>query len=116
MVDRLGPEGFHEAEFIDDFRGLGEQRADPGTGFAVLGELELGAGEWQDGLFSRHAGEALAAAHVIWESLAVEFVELWFVVEKILLSWPAGHEEIDDALRLGGVVGEQVFALRGGCA
>ena len=116
MVDRLGPEGFHEAEFIDDFRGVGEQRADPGSGFAVLGELELGAGEWQDGLLSRHAGEALAGADMIGEGLAVEFLELRLVVEEVLLGGAAGHEEIDDALRLGGVVGEQVFALRGGCA
>ena len=115
MVDRLGPEGFYEAEIIGDFRGVRQQLADPCAGLAVLGELKLRAGERQDCLISGHPGEPLAVADGIRERLAVELVELGLVVEKVVLGRAAGHEQVDDPFRLRSIIREQFLTgLSGG--
>lgn len=53
-------------------------------------------------------------ADMIRGSSAVEFLVLRLVVEEILLSRAAGHGELGDALRLGGVMAEQVLAFQKG--
>ena len=75
-----------------------QQLAEPGAGLAVLGELEVRAGERDRRLLGRHAGEALAAADVVGQLLAVLLVEQRLVVEEVLLGGAAGLEEVDDAL------------------
>src|SRR5262249_52911656 len=47
-----------------------------------------------------HAGQALAAADVVGELLAVLVVEQRLVVEQVLLRRTAGLEQVDDALGL----------------
>ena len=66
----------------------------------MLRELERRAGEGRRRLVARHAGEPLAHADAGREVLAVHLDEQRLVVEQVELRRPAGHEQIDDALRL----------------
>jgi len=45
VVDGLGVHGSNDAEVVDDFGSVGQELADPGTGFPVLRERILGTGE-----------------------------------------------------------------------
>ena len=78
---------FHHAEFVRDFREVlkGFRETDPAL--PMLGEREDGPGSRKRGLTSRHAGEALSVENRIGDLLAVNFVEMRFVVEEINLWW-----------------------------
>ena len=104
VVDRLGVHRADEAEVVDDLGGVRQQLADPRAACAVLREFEERAGQRQRRLVARHAGEPLALAHGVGQLLAVPLVEQRLVVEHLQLRRPAGHEQVDDALRLGGEV------------
>ena len=49
-------------------------------------------------------GEFDAFSKFFWDGLAVEFAELWLVVEGLELGRAAGHVEVDDAFCFWGVV------------
>ena len=100
VVDRLGEHRADDAELVDDLGGVRQEIADPGAVRPVLAEPELRTGERQRRLIAGHAGQPLALPHRVRQLLAVALVEHWLVVERLHLRRPAGHEEIDDALRL----------------
>ena len=102
MVDGFSVKRLDETEFVDDARGVREQFTDPCSGFSMLGELELRAGEREDGLVTGHPGEALPGPNRIRQRFAVPLAQQRLVVEQIMLRGAAAHEQIDDALRLGG--------------
>lgn len=45
-------------------------------------------------------GEFDALGEFLWDGLAVEFAELWFVVEGLELGRATCHVEVDDAFGL----------------
>ena len=109
------------AEVVGDLAMMGQEVAEPGARLAMLGELEVGAGERDRRLLGAHAGEPLGAADFGGELLAVFFVEQRFVVEEVLLGGAAGLEEVDDAFRLRGEgrgggerIGEALLGEQGG--
>src|SRR5207302_920258 len=97
VVDRLGVHRLDKAQLIDDAGRVRQQLAHPGATPAVSRELEGRAGEWDGRLVNRHAGQALAAADVVGQLLAIFFVEQGLVVEEILLGRAAALEQVDDA-------------------
>ena len=101
VIDRLGEHRADDAELVDDLRGLGKEIADPGAVLPVLTEPELRSRERQGRLIAGHAGQPLSLPHRIRQLLAVALPEHGLVVERLHLRRAAGHEEIDDALRLG---------------
>lgn len=77
-------------------------------------KLEVGAGDGKGRLSSRHPSEALGLLNEAFlapglclgiesfeEFLAVELIELGFIVEEVLLRGRPVHEEEDDSLGLG---------------
>ena len=89
-----------------DRRYVRQQVRDPGAALAVLLEFPLGAQQLRRLLGERvHEGEALARHQRIGNRLAVVFLELRLVVEQFELAGPAGHEQVDDVLRLRRKVG-----------
>ncbi len=116
VIDLLGMHGLDETELVGDFCGVGQEFADPGAALAMARELVNGLGEGEARLRRGHRGEALALAHAGREFLAVALGERGLVVEGLHLRRPAEHEEIDDALGLGGKVGvgEESFGGGGG--
>src|SRR5262249_23940535 len=74
-----------------------QQFTDPGAALAVARELEDRAGQRDGGLVDRHAGQALAPAHVFGELVAVSFVEQRLMVEQFLLGRAATLAKVDDA-------------------
>ncbi len=101
VVDGLGPHRFDEAQVIDDARGVREQAADGRARLAVLRELEMRAGQRQDGLVCAHGGEALLAADLGRQRLAVLLAQPRLVIEEVQVGRPAAHEQVDDAFGLG---------------
>ena len=68
---------------------------------AVLRELEHRGGTGKRLLPGGHAGDALAHADRRRQLVAVQLLELRLVVEQVDVGRPAGHEQVDDPLRLG---------------
>ena len=97
VVDLLGLHRLDDGDVVDDFGGVRQQLAEPGTLFAVLRELEDGRRSGKFGLKGTHAGEALAHADRFRQIGAALFRESRFVVEQIELGGRAVLEEIDDA-------------------
>ena len=102
VVELVGVARADQADVVDDFRqmrqGLGEFEA----ALAVAGELELRP---QHGGVGADEGVALTADDRRRERLAFHLGELRLVVEQIELARRAGHEQVDDGLRLAGEVG-----------
>ncbi len=76
---------------------LGEVHA----GLAMLGEFEGRADAEEVLLAAGHAGDALAFADAVGQVLAGHFGELRLGIEEVEVRGRAGHEEVDDPLRLG---------------
>src|SRR5262245_26588215 len=79
-----------------------EEIAHPFPALAILLEVPLGPHHTAFILL------AAAAESFHLDSLAVQVVELWLVVERVNVAWPAVHEKENDALGLG----RQVRLLR----
>ena len=88
----------HEAQLVDDLRGVRQQLADPRAALAVLRELELRAGQRKRPLERGHAGQALAHPHRLGQLLAVHRAEQRLVVEQLELRRAAALEQVDDPL------------------
>ena len=95
------------------FGGPRQQFADPGAGLAVLLQLVLRRGDGEAALAAGHRGEPLALADGFGQVL-VEHARpcLRLVVEQVHLRRGAGHEQVDDALGLGGEVRQTGQAAR----
>ena len=100
VVDGLGVERPHDAKVVHHSGGVRKKFIDPGARFAVLGELEDRTRERKNRLVGRHAREALTQANRIGQRLAVALVQQRLVVEGLQLRGAAGHEQVDDPLRL----------------
>jgi len=107
VVDLLGEDRLHDAEFFGDAGRVGVELGNPKPVLVVVVffELENRGCDRQAGLARGHAGDALVAAHGFGQFL-VEFLrESGLVVEHVHLRRPAVLEEVDDPLRLGSEVG-----------
>ncbi len=102
MVDRGGVQRVDEADLVGDASGVGQELADPGPRLAILGELEGGTREWQRRLIPGHPGQTLTHPDRIRQLLSLALVQQRFVVERLQLGRPAGHEKVDDPLGLRG--------------
>jgi hypothetical protein len=100
VVEEVGLAGLDEAQLVGDRRGVRQHVADPGAAGAVLLEL-LVVTEEVHAVARAHEREPLAFDEAGRDGLAVEFVELRLVVEKLQLAGAAGHEQVDDALGFG---------------
>ena len=108
VVDRLGPHGFDHAKLAHHAGGVRQKFAHPNAIAVVVVFLEFVAGRRnrEAGLAAGHRGDALAAPDGVGQVLVVMVVELGLVIPEIELARTAVHEEVDDALSLGGEVRE----------
>ena len=67
---------------------------------AVFGELEDRPRQRQRRLIPGHPRQSLTFANAVGQVRAVLLVQQWLVIVQIELARPAGHEQVDDALRL----------------
>jgi hypothetical protein len=70
----------------------------------MLLELEGRSNHRDRGLIAGHASEALLAADGIRQLLAVALIEQGLVIVEVQMGGAAGHEEVNDALGLGGLM------------
>jgi hypothetical protein len=85
VVEEVGLAGLDEAQLVGDRRGVRQHVADPGAAGAVLLEL-LVVTEEVHAVARAHEREPLAFDEAGRDGLAVEFVELRLVVEKLQLA------------------------------
>ena len=100
VVDLLGEDRLHNAEFFGDAGRVGVEFGNPKPVLVILVFFELEK-RWRDrqaGLARGHAGDALVAAHGFGQFLVELIHEPRFVVENVHLRWPAVLEEVDDPL------------------
>ena len=82
------------------FASVRQQLGDVHAALAVLRELERRPDAEQILLPAGHAGDALALADAVGQVLAGHLGELRLRIEQIEVRRRAGHEQVDDALRL----------------
>jgi hypothetical protein len=99
-----------ERDVVDAPRQVGEHAAHPRAALAVLRERERRLHQREAGVGAGDGFHLRPVAGV--ERLAVQRLELRPVEERVHLRHAAVHEELDDALGLGGVV--QAAGLRHG--
>ena len=97
MVELIGVHRLDEADVIDDLRQVRQHLRQFRPALAVLGELEARP---EHGRIGPDEGVALAADDRRRHRLAFELRQLRLVVEQIELARRAGHEQMNDALRL----------------
>ena len=100
VVDRFGEARLHEAKIVGHLGGVRQQLTECRRRLAVLVELEDRPRQRQNRLVARHAGEALPLANALRQILAVLFVEQRLVIEQVKLRRSAGHEQVNNPLRL----------------
>ena len=83
---------------------MGQHLAELRAGLAVRGELEGGANAEVVLLPAGHAGDALPLADGLGQVLARHLHEFGLGIVEVEVRGRAGHEEVDDALGLRGVV------------
>src|SRR5437762_10811259 len=96
MIVAIRITGMDEGHFIHVLGHAGENLADPSPRFPVASELEGRAHHWPDLLFKK-AG-VLVETH---QFLPVSFFQLWLVLPRIDVAWPAVHEQPNHALGFG---------------
>ena len=95
VIDGVGVDGLDDGDVVDDFRGVGQQLADPGAGLVrSCWNLKMERRDGQGALAGGHAGDALAHADGAGQFGAGEFVERRLVIEEIDLRGPAGLVEV----------------------
>src|SRR5690606_37395417 len=90
-----------------------QQIADPGAVLAAAAPGPHGGDDGVGALAGGHAGEALIAFYRGWNFLAIETIEIRLVIEQIDVGEAAGLVETEDALGLGGEVGQGGEACTG---
>ena len=104
VIDRVGDHRPDDAQVVHDAGGVRQETRQPRAAGAVSPEVELRAGQGQRRLIAGHARQSLSLSHRVGQLLAVATRELGLVVERVHLRRPAGHEQVDHALRPGGHV------------
>ena len=102
VVELIGGAGADDAELVGNGSKRGEGGAEGGAGFAVLLELELRS---HDGGIGLDEGVTLISDDGFREGFAFVFGEFGLRVEEFELGRGAGHEEVDDGLGFGFVLG-----------
>src|SRR5206468_2185749 len=97
VVDRLCEHRAYYAQLVRHCGSVRQQLAEPGTGLTVLFELKNRSGQRNRGLLRSHAGQPLAAAHLLGQLLAIEFVQERFVIEQFQMRRRAALEQINDS-------------------
>ena len=106
VVDGLGVHRAEHADLVRDAADVREEFADFGAALAVTGELETAGLTGEARLRGHHAGDALAAADGIGQVLVELALEFGLRIQQVEVRRAAGLEEADDALGLGGEVGQ----------
>src|SRR5262249_40231272 len=114
VVDRLGVQRFKDANFVGDGAGVRQELAEPAATAAVLVKLEHRRDTRKRALPRGHAGDALPHTHGGWQFLAMMPAQRRLVIEHIDVRRAARHEQVDDALGLGGEVRRSEDAGAGG--
>ena len=105
MIEVVGRDGGDEGEVVDDAGGVRQGLRHPFARLAVLPKLASRPEQLRNLLLEgAHEGEALALENRSRRVLPVVLLELRLVVEHLELAGSAGHEEVDDAFGLSGVV------------
>src|SRR3972149_6135636 len=89
----------HDGDLLHDASEVGQELRKLGAGISVSLEGVRGAQHFGNAL---DEGESLAFQQRVGTVLSVELLELWLGIEKIEMRRSAGHEEVNDALRLRG--------------
>ena len=96
VVDGFRVHRFHDAQLVDDLRGMGKQLADVRATLAVLREFELRSRQRKRSLERRHPGQALTHPHRLGQLLSIHRPEQGLVVEELQLRRSSALEQIDD--------------------
>ena len=99
VVDLLGVHRADHGDLVGVFRDVGEGVADLDAGFAVAGEVVLGAHAVE--CLALELGELLALGEGLRHRFSVQLTELRFEIEGFQMRRPAGHAEEDHPLDLG---------------
>ena len=102
MVDLLSDHGFDHGDVIRHLGGPWQVVTDHQTTLTVGAELGLMTEDFE--LFALELGDGLALGEGFWHRLAVEAVELGFVVEGFQMRGASRHAEKNNPLCLGGEV------------
>ena len=102
VIERVGGHRLDDRDVVSHFRQVRKGFGNLSAGLAVSAELEL-AGE--EGGVRLDEGVLLPFDDFRGHRLAVEFLELRLVVEQVELRRRAAHEEVNDVVGLGRVVG-----------
>ena len=111
VVDGVRVHRPDHADVIGDSTDVREEFANLRAGLAVTGELEAARLAGEAGLRSHHPGDTLAAANGVREILVELAFELGLRIQQVEVRGAAGLKEADDALGLGGEVGQSGQAV-----
>jgi hypothetical protein len=100
VIDRLREHRPRHADVVRDACRVRQQFAEPSTRLPMLRELERRSHHRNRRLIARHPRKPLTAAHRVRKLLAVALVQHRLVIKQVEMRRPAGHEQINDALRL----------------
>ena len=103
VIDGLGVQTAHPADFVRFFRKPGQQLGvHPHAALAHLLELVLRRGNRKTGLTAGHGRQPLALANGVGQVLVVPLLHYRLVVEQIHLRRTADHVQVDDPFGVGG--------------
>ena len=100
MIDGVGIEGMDQAKIVRQPGGVREQFTHPNPALALPGELKS---RWRYKLLlaSSHRGDTLPLADGLGQLGLEKLMQVRLVIEKIHLARGTGHEQENDAFRLG---------------
>ena len=115
VIDGLGVHRTNHAEFVSNSGGVRQQITEPRAGFSVLLKFEYRAGQRNGGILLARSCRSAAwpPRHAFGQLFTVQFVKERLVIEQVHLRRSTALKKINDALGLGGKVGEAGQAADG---
>ena len=116
VIELRRADGFHNRDIVGNSLKVGKKFGDFRAAFAALGKF---VGRTQQARHALDEGKALAFHELLGNKFAVVLLQLGLVVEHVQVRRRARHEEINDALGLGGKhgrLGRHWIGLRRGHA
>src|SRR5690606_36583414 len=104
VVDGFGIDGLDNRDVVDDRSDVRQQFADVGAVVAVLLEVEHRGDAGKGFLPAGHTGQPLPVANRLGQFGPVNLPQCGLEVEHVDARLPAGKEQVNDALGLGGEV------------